>query len=314
MRIAFNGINSGLGNNGGSKTIIKCVETLNKLGHKCDIIANIDNFTWFGHKPTIKYIPKDLDAVISIAAVDFISTLHMNIPIKAWYIRGHESWANHEHILIDYYRNNNVINIVNSKGLNQQLAIYGADSIVIYQGIDLDMWENRELRPKDKIRIGCLYQKKSTKRWEDFIKLAKILGHKDYEYVGFGDTIRNDEFLAYFKCSPTAEELINFYSSCNIFFAPTELEGLFNPAQEAALCGCLIVCGDEPLGGMVYDYAFSDNTAMVYERKNIEHAAELIRNPNWNLTENMQKHLRYNIGSRKKNMEKLIKYLGEWSV
>jgi len=308
MKLAFNAINGNLGNNGGSRSIILCSKTLEKLGYECNIVATVDNFTWFDHKQVINYIPNNIDAVINVAAVDYDITKKLNIPIKVAWWRAHENWNNSEEYLKQCYIDKEVVNIVNSNGLKQLLSTYGADSKVIYPGIDF-FWEDRNLRPKDKIRIGCLYQKKPTKRWKDFVTLAKILGHKDYEYVGFGDTMRNDGFLTDFKCNPPINELINFYSSCRIFFAPTELEGLFNPAQEAALCGCLIVCGDEPMNGMIYDYAFPDNTAMVYERKNIEHAAELIKNPNWNLIENMQKHLKNNIGTREENMKKFIKCL-----
>jgi len=307
MRLAFNTVNSGLANGGGSRTVILCSQTLEKLGHRCDIIGVDDRFTWFKHKPIIPYFPSDLDAIIATACTTVKSTLRSNVPVKAWFIRGHEIWMYPEEQLVGLYKSG-LINIVNSKGLKQKLASYGADSVIVYPGID-SFWEDRNLRPKDKIRIGCLYQKKLTKRWEDFVALAKILGTEKYEYVGFGDKMRNDEFLTDFKGNPSVDELINFYSSCHIFFAPTELEGLFNPAQEAALCGCLIVCGDEPMGGMIYDYAFPDNTAMVYERKNIEHAAKLIRNPNWDVIERMDNHLRNNIGSREKNMKKMISLL-----
>jgi len=307
MKLAFNTVNSGLANGGGSRTVILCSQTLEKLGHKCDIIGVDDRFTWFEHKPIIPYFPSDLDVVIATACTTVGSTLRSNVPIKAWYIRGHESWVYSEEQLKTCYKAD-LFNIVNSKGLKQKLAAYGADSVVIYPGID-SFWENRNLRSKDKIRIGCLYQKKPTKRWEDFAALAKILGYKDYEYVGFGDKMRNDEFLVDFKSNPTLDELINFYSSCHIWFAPTELEGLFNVPIEAALCGCLIVCSDAPMNGQGFDYAFNDNTAMVYEARNIEHAAKIIRNPNWDVIERMDNHLRNNIGSREKNMKKMISLL-----
>ena len=307
MKLAFNTVNSGLANGGGSRTVILCSQILEKLGHRCDIIGVDDRFTWFKHKPTIPYFPSDLDVVIATACTTVVTTLNSSVPTKAWYIRGHESWVYSEEELKQLY-NAGLFNIVNSKGLKQKLAAYGVDSAVVYPGIDF-CWGNRNLRPKDKIRIGCLYQKKPTKRWEDFVALSKILGHKDYEYVGFGDTMRNDEFLIEFKHNANVDELNDLYSSCHVWFSPTELEGLFNVSIEAALCGCLLVCGDEPMGGMIYDYAFPDNTAMVYERKNIEHAAELIRNPNWDVIERMDNHLRNNIGSREKNMKKMISLL-----
>jgi len=309
MKLAFNGLNSGLGNNGGSRTIIKCCEVLNSLGHSCDIIANVDNFSWFDHKPVINYLPTNLDAIISIAAVDVPLTLRIAVPVKAWYIRGHESWANPEHLLVDYYKNENILNVVNSNGLKQLLSTWGADSYVIYQGIDFDWWEDRKLRKDGIIRIGCLYGSKLTKRWQDFVKLHSILGDEKYEYVSIGDVKPKSNFIKKSWANINHDELCNVYSSCDIWFAPTELEGLHNVPIEAALCGCLIVCGDEPMNGMIYDYAFPNNTAMVYDRKDIKHAAELIKNPNWELIGRMQKHIKENIGSRETNIKKLVKLL-----
>lgn len=310
MKLAFNGLVSGLGNNGGSRTILKCAEVLNSLGHRCDVIANADNFTWFDHKPVIRYVPDDLDVVISIAAVDVVSTLNMDVPIKAWYIRAHELWSNPEHLLKDYYRNENIINIVNSKGLQQQLAAYGADSRVVYQGIDFDWWEDRKLRPKNRIRIGCLYTKQPRKRWEDFVRLAEILGTDDYEYAGMGNAESSEDFLSDYVYNVGYNELCDLYSSCHVWFAPTNSEGLHNVPMEANLCGCLVVCSDHPLNGMVYDYAFLDNTAMVYDRGSIDNAADLIRNPKWELVSNMQNYLKNNISTREYNMFELINYLG----
>jgi len=310
MKLVFNGLNSGLGNNGGSRTILKCTETLNNMGHECNIIANTDNFTWFKHRPIIKHIPDNLDVAIAIAAVDVVSTLRMDTPIKAWYVRAHESWSNPEHLLKDYYINKNIVNIVNSRGLQQQLAASGADSHVVYQGIDFDWWQDKQLRPKDKVRIGCLYTKQPRKRWEDFVKLSKILGNKNYEYVSVGNAKPKEDFITKSVYNVGYEELCDMYSSCHIWFAPTESEGLHNVPMEANLCGCLVVCGDEPMNGMIYDYAFPNNTAMVYNRKDIEHAAELIRNPDRALIKNMQEHLKNGIGTREDNMKKLINYFG----
>jgi hypothetical protein len=308
MKIAFNMLECGLGNNGGTRTIIKCVEVLEKLGHRCDIIGTADNFTWFDHKPIIPHIPPDLDILIATACTDVNSTLQSDVPKKAWYIRAHENWAMSDEELGKRY-NSGIFNVVNSKGLQQVLSSYGADSKIVYQGIDFDLWEDRNLRPKDKIRIGCLYTKQPRKRWKDFVKLSKILGHDDYEYVSIGNSKPKENFLTEVVYNVGHEKLCDIYNSCHIWFAPTENEGLHNVPMEANLCGCLVVCGDEPMNGMIYDYAFSNNTAMVYNRKDIEHAAELIRNPNWELIKNMQRHLRYHIGTRKDNMKKMVEYL-----
>ncbi len=310
MNIAFNMTQCGLANNGGTRTILLCAKALEELGHRCDVVGVSNRFTWFEHKPIISYVPGDLDVLIATACATVVDTLHANAPKKAWYIRAHEDWAMNEGQLRELY-NSGIVNIVNSKGLQQLLAVHGADSKVIYQGIDFGWWENRELRPKNKIRIGALYTTQARKRWKDFIKLSDLLGTEDYEYVAMGPSKPKEDFLIDFKHHATVEELNNLYSSCHIWFAPTDNEGLHNVPMEAALCGCLIVCADEPLNGMIYDYAFNDNTAMVYDRKDIEQAAELIRNPNWDCIERMYNCLEYSIGSRESNMVKLVEYLEE---
>lgn len=308
MNIVFNMLECGLGNNGGTRTIIKCVETIEKLGHRCDIIANIDNFTWFNHKNVISHLPSDTDVLIATSCTTVASTLRTNVPIKAWYVRAHENWTMPDNMLSNLY-NSDIINIVNSNGLQQQISACGADSHVVYQGIDFDWWKNENLRPKNKIRIGALYTKQPRKRWKDFEKLSEILGSNDYEYLSIGNANPNKKFLCESWCNVGHDKLRRAYSSCHIWFAPTDSEGLHNVPMEANLCGCLVVCGDEPLNGMIYDYAFPNNTAMVYNRKDIEHAAELIRKPNWDCVNRMENHLKYNIGTREDNMEKLIHLL-----
>ncbi len=308
MKLAFNSINSGLGNNGGSRTIIKCAESIESLGHRCDIIANVDNFDWFEHKPVINYFPNDLDVLIAVACTDVVPTLQVNVPKKAWYIRGHENWTMSDEELGRRY-NSGIFNIVNSKGLQQLLSSYGADSKVAYQGVDFDWWENKNVRSEDKIRIGCLYQEKPTKRWVDFVKLTGILGTKDYEYVGVGLSKRDDDFLTRYWENASKEDLNEAYNSCHIWFAPTELEGLHNVPIEAALCGCLIVCSDAPMNGMGFDYAFHNSTAMVYKARKVEEAAKVIRNPNWEVVDRMFNHLKFGIGTREDNMKKMVKHL-----
>lgn len=308
MNLVFNCLNSGLGNGGGSKTTIMCAKTLEALGHRCDIVATDDNFTWFSHKPVIKYIPKDTDIIIATACTTVLSTLQSSIRKKAYYVRGHEVWMWDEKQLAACY-NAGLFNITNSYGLKNKLKEFGANSIVVHQGIDLEDWQDKELRLNDKIRIGCLYQKKSTKRWCDFVKLANILGSKDYEYVAFGTEIRKDSFLDGYICSPTHEQLVDLYSSCHIFFLPTILEGLHNIGLEAGLCGCLLVGNSSPLNGMIYDYLFDGKTGMVYPLDDIFSAAEIIKNPKWELVEEAKHFITNNIGSRETNMKKFVSYL-----
>lgn len=310
MNIAFNGINSGLGNNGGTRTLLLCQKELEEMGHRCDFIATVDNFTWFEHKQVINYLPVDLDAIVSVACSDVVPTLPFDVPKMAWYIRGHENWTMSDQDLGHLYRDPRFLNIVNSKGLQRMLdRQFHASSVVVYQGIEMDKWQDRKIRA-DKIRIGCLSNKRHpTKRWEDFSALAETLGHDDYEYVAFGLEPRDDDFLTKFLQSPSHDDLVDLYSSCHIWFAPTELEGLHNPAIEASLCGCLLVANDNPMNGMILDYAFDKDTAMIYRARDIEHAAQKIRTPNWDLVQSLQQYMRSVIGTRRDNMKKMVGYL-----
>jgi len=310
MYVIFNGINSGLGNNGGSRTMLLSQKALEESGHTCDVVASVDNFKWFKHKSVVNYIPNDADAIINIAAVDYNTTKQSNIGIKAAWWRGHEIWSNSVEYLKYCYTDNSVNNFVNSKGLQKLFESYGAESKVVYQGVDFECWEDLNLRHNtNKIRIGCLYNKKPTKKWDSFVKLSSILGTDDYEYIGIGDTFRDDPFLTEFKANATSEELKNIYSSCHIFFLPTVLEGLHNIGIEASLCGCLLVGNNNPNNGMVNDYLFDNKTGMVYEDDNIDMAAELIRNPKWELVTEMQRYIKDNIGTRQENMSRFVSYL-----
>jgi hypothetical protein len=307
MKLAFNSLNSGLGNNGGSRTIILCAAMLENLGHDCSILATVDNFTWFPHKQVKRHIPRDLDAIIAVACTDVDYTVQMNVPRKAWYIRGHEVWTMPEEELSKRY-NAGLFNIVNSSGLQDKLKSLGADSVVVYQGVDVDFWRDMYLRSEEKIRIGCLYNRKPTKRWGDFVKLANILGTDDYDYIGIGDTMRNDDFLTFFWANASKHQLLDIYSSCHIWFAPTELEGMHNVPMEASLCGCAIVCSDHEMNGML-DYSFDGHTTTVYESRNIEQASAAIQTIDWTITDRLQKMILDKIGDRRVNMIKMIQYL-----
>lgn len=308
MNIVFDMMNCGLGDNGGTRTILLCQKTLKAMGHRCVIFAATDNFSWFKHDNVSSSISIDTDVIIATSCNTVSSVFRSKVPKKAWYIRAHESWAMKDHQLRACY-NAGLFNIVNSKGLQRRLSSYGADSEVVYQGIDFDLWENRNLRPTNKIRIGCLHTTQPRKRWKDFVELSEILGMEKYEYVGIGNAKPTDTFLTDFKLNANVEELNDLYSSCHIWFAPTENEGLHNVPMEAALCGCLIVCSDHPLNGMIFDYAVKDMTAMVYEFGKIEQAADCIRNPDWSLVEGMWSKLRIDINDREYNMKKLIEWL-----
>lgn len=311
MHIVFNSLIAGLSNNGGSRTIFLSAKVLRSLGHKVYVCARVDNLTWFAHEPTLSYIPDNADVIINSSCNDMESTLSSKIKKKYWYIRGHETWSMPESKLVEYYLNSEVKNIVNSIGLQKQLESYGAKSEVVYQGVDFNDWRDLRIRDNNyKTRIGCLYNKKPSKKWQDFVKLANILGHDNFEYVAFGNEVCNYNFLVDFKHRPCRHILNELYSSCDIWIAPTISEGLHNVGIESSLSGALLICNDNLLNGMICDYASKD-TALIYQDGNIQQAANLIKSNyrDYDRIENMQEVIKNNINTREYNMKKLINIL-----
>jgi len=314
MRISFNLLGCGLGNNGGSQTLIKSCETLNELGVKSDLVSDIDNFTWFKHRKCINSIPKDVSAVIATGCGTVKNTSKLNVPKKYWWIRGHEDWWLNDNELLKLYNIKNIINITNSKSLANRIKNLGCDQTIhtIYQGIDLDFWSDLNLRFQNKkIRIGCLHGDKPTKRWKDFKNLANKLDKDKYEFVAFGRGSVNEDFLCKYIKNASKKQLIELYSSCDIWFAPTVSEGLHNVPMEASLCGCLIICSNNKNNGMVLDYAFNNRSALTYE--NLDEAVSIIEKnhqlDNSHIIKESQNIITNNIGSRKCNMMKLISLL-----
>jgi hypothetical protein len=319
IEIAFNLIDCGLANNGGSQTIIKSCETLNKLGVKSHLVSNINNFTWFKHQSPILRFPSTVNAVIATGQGTVKHTAKLNIDKKFWWIRGHEDWWLSDQGLLKLYNIPNIINITNSHGLKKRIENLGCNQPchVVHQGMDLDLWEDLNLRKNNKkIRIGCLHTKQPLKNWPEFQKLAKSLDRNKYEFVGVGSSPARDSFLSEFITNATKPQLKNLYSSCDIWFAPTKNEGLHNVPMEASLCGALIVCSNRNHNGMIHDYAFHNKSAFVYS--NLEEAISIIetkkREDNLNIIKESQKIIENNIGSRYHNMKKLIELITKTHV
>jgi hypothetical protein len=165
---------------------------------------------------------------------------------------------------------------------------------VLYPGYD-PIW-HQEHRAYDKPTIGVLHHIKRSKGYHFFKEVKKILGG-GYKYVEAGNDIMDDSGMA------------DIYHRCDIWFAPTSVEGLHCPPMEANLCGALVVCSNHPGNGMVPDYANSD-TAMVYEFGNVESAVDAIRNADYSKVFKMMLRIKSNIGTREKNMKRLIKLIG----
>ncbi len=301
MRIVFNFYGLGFGNNGGTRTIIRCAETLVELGNEVIMFSNHSNkYTW--HKPIgLKFVrgsvPPKADLAIATGYGSVDSVVSSKARRKIYYIRGYETWVTSEVNLLKSYTRLRCI--VNSSWLKIHLKTQGIKSDIVYPGLDWDWFHNEGVESQ---RImGALYHKKHmTKRHKDAEQVAEMVGCK---LVMLNKDIR----------APKVMKLKEWYSKIRVWFAPTELEGLHNPPMEASMCGCALVATDHPRSGMV-DYVNCD-TAITYPARDIEAAAMAVesllddsgRCKKLNCA--MRSLLLRKIGTRTSNMKRLLEML-----
>lgn len=303
MNILFNASQCGLGNNGGTKTIIRCAETLQDMGHNVAIWAEVNKYTW--HEPKVKTLKcgvlHDFEAnpnnctMVNVSVWETVSSPTFYYNTTYWYMRGWEKWVHGEDWLIQQIKKFVSAGgriIVNATHLKDMLSAIGVDSVVCFAGLDLNIWEDFESDNDDPPTVGAMsYSRHKTKN-SDMI-------HR------FGSYYSGVTAVADIKDGLTYSDLMRFYSQCDIWFAPTELEGWHNCPTEANLCGCLVVCNRMPSNGMG-DYA-TEETAMRYD--NWEELIECIENPDFSKVPKMQDVLKNKIGNREKNMKKFVEIL-----
>lgn len=302
-KIVFDLHNTGLGNNGGSKTIIRCAETLQNLGCEVKIYSNIPNkYSWGIIKvKIINYIPENF----VIFATGYYSMSHVlsrsQYAETYIYMRGHELWnAKEDELLRLYAKFKPGHCIVNSEWLQKMLETHGIKSNLIYPGIDNSFYILPDKERKNK--FGALYSERhKTKRHKDALKVSKL--------SGFSVKLLNKNIV-----NPTENKLNKWYNQFKVWFAPTELEGLHNCPIEASLAGCAVVCSDHPRNGMS-DYAKHQETALVYPARDLDTASKYIiqlmedEELRLKLNQGMIELLKNKIKTRKENMIELRDYI-----
>ena len=298
MNILFNALGCGLGNNGGSKTIVKSAQALINLDHYVQIASKVNNYTWgriitnFGTTTYDFY-----DVVVNVSVWDVATTLTMPIKKKVWWLRGWEQWVRGEEYLINQIKrfvDAGGKMIVNSSWLIKQLKEKcGVDSVLCYSGLDLDFWHYVESPCEDVIKVGALWHPKhKTKNYAMFEKLKEQCDNKYFEFHTLKDNY-NDE------------QLRRFYSELNIWLSLSSLEGFHQVPAEAALCGCHIIYNDIDSGG-TRDYCTPETADPFTEFNGLLQALE---SPDWSKRNEMQKVLENKIGSREDNMKKFVEVM-----
>lgn len=327
MRIIFDVRSTGLGDNGGSSTIINSANILSDLGNEVFIISSMKNYhTWVKlNTPHIIIDNKsklpDSDFIIATGYKSVKHTLSSpsRCGIKFHWIRGWELWRMTEKEIIKKILNVPTIKLVNGICLQKKLQTYNCPSYIIRPGYDTEKLKPLNIRESnEKIILGGLYNQDRGKQQKRTAWLFETLfqinsRRRDIEFWLFGSHPDPKRIIVNnYLQKPTMEEKNIFYNNINIWLAPTALEGLHMPPAEAMLTECPVIGTDARMNGMK-DYLINMKTGLVSPNKLqsfIETVRSLINDKPLQIQLGKQaREMILSLGNRKENMIKLIKLL-----
>lgn len=328
MRITFNLMNCGLGNNGGSFTIIKSANMLKELGHEVFIIdtsRNMHTWTPLKARHIVVRNEDDIPSADAIIATGFNTVkTTMRLPKrcgkKFHWIRGWEVWNMSESQIMKDVLEPPIIKIVNSYCLFHKLSKIGFDSEIVRPGHDFNDLYPTNNRKENKIILGGLFatpKHHTTKRTDWITEASRLIKnkfeHKKIELWMFG-SVNNPKIKGIDKYiqQPSIEEKNRFYNNVHIWLAPSSLEGLHIPPAEALLTECPVVTTNAPLSG-TQDYVIHDRTGLVAEdnlRSFVRYIEKLVRQPRVRARLGAAGRLKVlELGDRKLNMRRMVDVL-----
>lgn len=278
MRILFDLRNVGLGNNGGSFTLIKSGNTLVKMGHDVTFVDSGQNqHTWVPliakHKivKQNKDVPK-ADFIIATGYKSVESTLFAPVTsgVKCHWLRGWETWQLKEENIVKNILNVDTIKLVNGICLQKKLKSFGVDSYLIRPGYDFDVLKPLYIRGKnDYIVVGGLNKQgrhANSKRTSWIFETAKILKRKHGKKVqtwmfGMDELPVTTSVDRYIK-NPNIKEKNELYNSVDIWLSTSMLEGLHMPPAEAMITECPVVGTNAEMSG-TEDYLIHNETGII---------------------------------------------------
>jgi len=317
-------MNVGIGNNGGSHTLVQSANMMKKLGEDVVIIDNGPcKYTW--DKVEVPHIKvKDVndvkgDVIIATGTKSIQPTNNSKIQKKFHWIRGWETWNTPEKDLVHLLKCSSTKKIVNSICLQRKLEQYKISSEIIRPGHTFEDFNPLNIRQNNKrIVLGGLYNsgaKRSKKRTEWIFDCYNILKKKyDIDILMFGtDGIPSNIPSGCYLKNPPIKTKNYFYNTIDIWLATSELEGLHIAPQEAMLTECCVVGNNSEMSG-TQDY-LNNLTGLVSENNfkdfvyTVEYAIQ-----NKDLVKKVSKEGRQKIidlGNRQQNMFKFITLLKE---
>ena len=286
MKIIFDLRNVGLGNNGGSTTLIKSGNALVELGHEVYFLDSMHNMnTWTPLKAEhIQGVIPDADAIIATGYKSVACTLSApeSCGIKMHWIRGWETWQMPEPQIVEKILKVPTRKLVNSMGLRDKLAEYGVLSYIIRPGYDFGELYPTGFRDKehDNVVLGGLFHNKHRviKRvaWLfDAYRELKKQGFKVELHLMGAEKPPLLKDVKYIR-QPDIKQKLDFYNGIDIWLATAMQEGLHMPPAEAMLTECPVVSTKAKLSG-TQDY-ITDGVTGLAANNNLD---SFINNIQW---------------------------------
>jgi glycosyltransferase involved in cell wall biosynthesis len=327
MKIIFDFRNTGMGNNGGTQTLVNSANTLVKLGHTIVCIDSGKNqYTWdeLLCEHLVVKSDKDVPDADVIIATGFKSVqptidLPSRCGLKTHWIRAWETWQYSEEDIVKKVLSQPTIKLVNSICLKDKLLEYNITSPIIRPGYDFEKLYPMYIRGQtNELILGGLYREGmhgKRKRVDWLLNCGKTLRdrYSNVRFWLFGSEKRPKlDYVDNYVQGPTMPEKNKFYNQVDIWMAPTMSEGLHLPPAEAMLTECSVVSTTAKLSG-TQDYTINGVTGIVTNDdifsfvKGVETLA-LNAKLRGELGQMGRKKI-LQLGSREKNMNALISLL-----
>jgi len=328
MKIIFDLRSTGLGNNGGSATLIKTGNTLSELG--ADVLfldsgANMHTWNKLNCEHIILKDRMKIPQADFIIATGYKSVSHTlaspkECGKKCHWIRAWETWKMSEEEIVKRVLHAPTIKFVNSICLQNKLKQYAVDSIIVRPGYD-----TKELYPFEKslrgecseFILGGLFAEKkheTIKRTYWIYETTKYMKNKysNIKLWMFGNRERPKQADWYYA-NPNKEQKNYFYNRVDVWLAPTMLEGLHMPPAEAMLTECPVVGTNVEMSGM-QDYLIHEKTGLVSDNSLesfIQNVERLYKDKDLRLQlgKNARFYILDKIGCRKAAMKKFLDIL-----
>jgi len=325
MRIVFDLRKVGLGNNGGSFTLIKSGNTLVDMGHDVTFVDSGKNqHTWVPLKANHKVVRQkaklptaDFIIATGYKSVEETITSPPRAGRQCHWIRGWETWQYNEKDIIQKVLKTPTVKLVNGLGLQKKLKSLGFDSHLIRPGYDFDKFSVKNIRQKhDTVIIGGLNKQgrhSNSKRTAWIFETVKVLKRKYGKKIQlwmFGmDGLPSTTMVDYYSKNPSVEEKNRIFNNVDIWLSTSMLEGLHMPPAEAMITECPVVGTNAEMSG-TEDYLSHNETGIVTENdifSFIKGVEQLV------LDQKLRRQLGRNarvkvlgIGNRENNMKVLI--------